>query len=232
MHSQWDGENLELQIHSEDRVASVTYKFTELITERQSQYQNIRVVEHERLGRTLIIADDVMSASRETEYDQAMLDLLPAGNSLKVLIMGGGDRSLAAELCRLPRVRNVTCCEIDPEVLAVCDQYFPVAMNGEMSKLDLKVCDAFQFLHQHSQEYDVLFDDMTVDPCGCGPDYRLQLAREFHGKWIISQTGEFRSSAAARILHLLQEVPAEFHRLCRCVPSFAARWTFTRYRLQ
>ena len=93
MHSQWDGENLELQIHSEDRVASVTYKFTELITERQSQYQTIRVVEHERLGRTLIIADDVMSASRETEYDQAMLDLLPAGNSLKVLIMGGGDRS-------------------------------------------------------------------------------------------------------------------------------------------
>ena len=232
MNSQWDEDGLSLTIYSEDRVGPVRYKFSGILEERKSPFQIIRVMDHEAHGKTLIVGDDVMSANSDTEYDRAMLDLLPDMDHMRVLIMGGGDGSLAAELCDLPNVARVTCCEIDSEVLDVCRRHFPISLNGEAHKLHVNVGDAFRYLYENADKYDVVFDDMTVEPTHASEDYRLNLARAFRGKWVISQTGEHKSKSETRIIRLLQdEATAEFHRFCRYCPLFETFWTFTKYRL-
>ena len=229
MISRWDGSNL--TICSQDRRGPVVYEFDEILEEVTSPFQKIRVARHRTLGKTLIVGDDVMSNAADTAYDQAMTSLLPNREGLRVLIMGGGDGSLAAMLSGHHKIKSVTSCELDPQVIEVCNRHFPVHLNGFAGRTKTVIGDAFEHIKNHANDYDVIFDDMTVEPNGADEDYRIRIASSFRGKWIISQTGEHGSCLAANVMMSLQSIPADFCRICRHVESFETVWTFTKYKL-
>ena len=222
----WDPTKLELSGEYAHNTG-YWYKFDKLVVERISRWQTIRVVEHSVFGKVLLIDCDVMGSEHDNTYDEAMLELLPK-DAKRVLVIGGGDCSLARNLCKLSSVAHVTVCDIDPAVPEVCREHLPQELNEKVTVLHE---DAFNYLQAHKDEYDVLFDDMLPQPHGAGIDYWVDLAKTFRGKYVIGQTGGHASDLPGHIRSSLRAVGAEVTQISRYVPTYLEHWSFTRYRL-
>lgn len=108
-----------------------------------------------------------------TEFDefsyQEMISFLPLNahaNPQRVLIVGGGDGGVAREVSKHPLVKDVWQVEIDQKVIDVSKQYLPnMAVGFESPKLNLLVCDGFDYMKNHQNEFDVIITDSS-DPIG------------------------------------------------------------------
>lgn len=80
--------------------------------------------------------------------------------------MGGGDGGVAREVAKHPGVDRIVQVEIDASVLKVSRDYLPFMASGlDHPKVTLNVGDGFEFMKQHSQEFDVIITDSS-DPVG------------------------------------------------------------------
>ena len=83
-----------------------------------------------------------------------------------MLIVGGGDGGVAREVAKHPLVERIVQVEIDPKVLEVSRKYLPsMGVGLDNPKVILNVADGFQFLKQHTGEFDVIITDSS-DPIG------------------------------------------------------------------
>lgn len=83
-----------------------------------------------------------------------------------VLIVGGGDGGVAREVSKHPLVQNIVQVEIDSKVVEASKKYLPFMASGFSSeKLTLKICDGFQYMREHKNEFDVIITDSS-DPVG------------------------------------------------------------------
>ena len=201
-------------------------KFDELLEERKSKWQTIRVLAHKVFGKVLLIDEDVMGSEKDETYDKAMVALIPPRKN--ILILGGGDCSLAARLCKRIEVERVTVCEIDPEVVEVCRTWLPEPLNA---KVEIVNEDAFPYLDAHKDEFDVLVDDMIPRPHNSGQGYWIDLAHTFRDKWIVGQTGGHAAGLPTKISEALIGVGAAVVQTSVYVPTYLEHWSFTRYRL-
>lgn len=98
-----------------------------------------------------------------------MISFLPLcchPNPEKVLIVGGGDGGVAREVSKHPKVKEIVQVEIDAKVIEVSKKYLPfMAVGFDSNKLTLHVGDGFEFMKEHSQEFDVIITDSS-DPVG------------------------------------------------------------------
>lgn len=84
----------------------------------------------------------------------------------QVLIVGGGDGGVAREVAKHPQVERIVQVEIDPKVLEVSKKYLPsMGVGLDHPKVTLNIGDGFQFLKQHSGQFDVIITDSS-DPVG------------------------------------------------------------------
>lgn len=84
----------------------------------------------------------------------------------KVLIVGGGDGGVAREVAKHPEVEKIVQVEIDASVLEVSRNYLPFMASGlDNPKVTLKIGDGFEFMKQHSNQFDVIITDSS-DPVG------------------------------------------------------------------
>ncbi|XP_030029663.1 spermidine synthase [Manduca sexta] len=146
-----------------------SFEVKEVLHSEKSDYQDIDVYETTSFGRVLVL-DGIIQCTQKDEFSyQEMISFLPLcchKNPEKVLIVGGGDGGVAREVAKHPKVKQIVQVEIDAKVIEVSKKYLPfMAVGFDSPKLTLHVGDGFDFMKNHSQEFDVIITDSS-DPIG------------------------------------------------------------------
>ncbi|CAB3223976.1 unnamed protein product [Arctia plantaginis] len=149
--------------------ATFSFEVKKILHSEKSDYQDILVCESTSLGKVLVL-DGIIQCTEKDEFSyQEMISFLPLcchKNPEKVLIVGGGDGGVAREVAKHPKVKEIVQVEIDAKVIEVSKKYLPfMAVGFDSPKLKLHVGDGFEFMKNHSQEFDVIITDSS-DPVG------------------------------------------------------------------
>ncbi|HWF65271.1 MAG TPA: polyamine aminopropyltransferase [Rhizomicrobium sp.] len=151
-----------------------TMDVTRVLADEKSRYQHIRIFDTVANGRVMTLDDIVQITSRDESAYADMLTHLPIlehGKVERVMIVGGGDLSIADEALKHASVKEVVLVDIDGRVIELCEEHFG-AINAKAFKdkrLRLEVADAFEFLGRKSSKnrFDLIIADRP-DPVGPG----------------------------------------------------------------
>ncbi|XP_075974352.1 spermidine Synthase [Anticarsia gemmatalis] len=149
--------------------ATFSFEVTKVLHTEKSKYQDVLVCDSKSLGKVLVL-DGIIQCTEKDEFAyQEMISFLPLcchKNPEKVLIVGGGDGGVAREVAKHPKVKQIVQVEIDDKVIEVSKKYLPfMAVGFDSPKLTLHVGDGFEFMKNHSNEFDIIITDSS-DPVG------------------------------------------------------------------
>jgi spermidine synthase len=147
---------------------------TKLLADEKSRYQHIRIFDTVANGRVMTLDDIVQITSRDESAYADMLTHLPMlehGAVERVMIVGGGDLSIADEALKHGRVKEVVLVDIDGRVIELCRKLFG-EINAKAFKdkrLTIEVADAFEYLGRKASKnrFDLIIADRP-DPVGPG----------------------------------------------------------------
>ncbi|KAJ8984015.1 hypothetical protein NQ317_012238 [Molorchus minor] len=147
----------------------LSLKVKEVLYNEKSEYQDVLVFESTNNG-TVLVLDGIIQCTQKDEFSyQEMITFLPLCSHPKpekVLIVGGGDGGVAREVNKHPLVKEFVQVEIDEKVITASKKHLPFMSKGfSSSKLTLKVCDGFEYMKKHKNEFDVIITDSS-DPIG------------------------------------------------------------------
>lgn len=155
-----------------------------IVYQGASQFQEILVFDSSRCGRVLVLDGGLQLCTHdEFAYHEtlAFTALSCHENPKKVLIIGGGDGGMAREVLKFPSVESITVCEIDKEVVQICQELLPELGNSfNNPKVDLKIQDAFEYLKEKKNEFDVIICDST-DPEWTAGKSSCLFGEDFYG---------------------------------------------------
>src|SRR6201995_5563767 len=131
---------------------------TKVLADERSQYQHIRIFDTVANGRVMTLDDIVQVTTRDESAYAEMLTHLPIlehGKTERVMIVGGGDLSIADEALKHKGVKEVVLVDIDGHVVERCREHF-AAFNAKAFKdkrLKIEIADAFEYLgHPQAKE--------------------------------------------------------------------------------
>jgi spermidine synthase len=144
------------------------------LVEEKSRFQRIRIFDSVANGRVLVLDDIVQITTRdESAYAEMLthLPLLEHGHAERVMIVGGGDLSIADEALKHKSVKEVVLVDIDGRVVELCREHFP-EINSKAFKdkrLKIEIADAFEYLGRPESKgrFDLVIADRP-DPVGPG----------------------------------------------------------------
>ncbi|KAK3594006.1 hypothetical protein CHS0354_040753 [Potamilus streckersoni] len=112
------------------------YGSLELIFEKDSQHQNIKIYKTEDMGKILCLDDELMIGDKDIIYTETLLGV-ERNNFLDktILILGGGDGGLLHEL-RKYHPRHVLLVEIDKEVVQACRTHLRGVCGDSLDHLE------------------------------------------------------------------------------------------------
>jgi spermidine synthase len=164
------------------------------VVEKNSLYQNILIFDSKYFGRVMTL-DKVVQI---TEYDHhgysEMLTHVPVlahGNIKKVLIIGGGDGAIAAEVLKHKEIEEISICEIDEEVINLSKIYLKKINKGSLnnSRVNIIIKDASKLIE--NKDFKNYFDLIIADrPDPIGPGKNLFKIKFYENiKNILSERG-------------------------------------------
>jgi spermidine synthase len=144
------------------------------LVDEKSLYQRIKVFDTVNNGRVLILDDVVQMTTRDESAYAEMLTHLPMfehGRVERVMIVGGGDLSIADEALKHRTVKEVVLVDIDGRVVELCRKHF-AEVNARAfrdRRLTVEVADAFEYLARPEarSRFDLIVGDRP-DPIGPG----------------------------------------------------------------
>jgi spermidine synthase len=144
------------------------------LVDEKSRFQRIKIFDTVANGRVMMLDDIVQITTRdESAYAEMLthLPLLEHGRAERVMVVGGGDLSIADEALKHKGVKEVVLVEIDEQVIARCREHF-AEINARAFKdkrLTIEVADAFEYLGrpQSKNRFDLIVADRP-DPVGPG----------------------------------------------------------------
>lgn len=142
----------------------------------QSPYQIIEVSDLEILGRVLVLDNIIQLSSLDSARYHEALAHIPMSNvshPTRVLVLGGGDGILIHELLKYEGV-IVDLVDIDQRVCELSREYLQDLNKGALDaeRANVYYEDAFEFCRNCTEEYDVIFADIT-DPHPDSPSNSL-----------------------------------------------------------
>jgi spermidine synthase len=149
-------------------------ELTAVLADERSKYQRIKIFDTVANGRVMTLDDIVQITTRdESAYAEMLthLPLLEHGAAQRVMIVGGGDLSIADEALKHRNVKEVVLVDIDGRVVELCRKHFS-ALNAKAFKdkrLKIEIADAFEYLGRPSSKarFDLIVADRP-DPVGPG----------------------------------------------------------------
>lgn len=144
------------------------------LAEEKTAWQRVRIFDTVANGRVLVLDDIVQLTTRDESAYAEMLTHLPllehAGAS-RVMIVGGGDLSIADEALKHRSVKEVVLVDIDGRVVELCREHF-AAINDKAfadRRLRIEIADAFEYLGRKDSKgrFDLIVADRP-DPVGPG----------------------------------------------------------------
>ena len=147
---------------------------TQVLADERSKFQHIRIFDSVANGRVMTLDDIVQITSRDESAYADMLTHLPMlehGKVERVMIVGGGDLSIADEALKHKGVKEVVLVDIDGRVIELCKKLFG-SINARAFKdkrMTIEVADAFEYLGRKSSKnrFDLIIADRP-DPVGPG----------------------------------------------------------------
>ncbi|MGL5755600.1 MAG: polyamine aminopropyltransferase [Paraclostridium sp.] len=140
-----------------------------VILSTQTKYQKIVMTKHKDDLRLYLNGNIQFSEKDEYRYHEAIVHI-PMGASKShenILILGGGDGLAVRELLKYDDVKNITLVDIDKEMVDICKTNPLVTDINHNSlsnnKVKLVYEDAFEFLENTKDNYDVIVVDLP-DP--------------------------------------------------------------------
>jgi len=151
-----------------------TMEVTGVLADERSRFQHIRIFDTVANGRVMTLDDIVQITSRdESAYADMLthLHILEHGKVERVMIVGGGDLSIADEALKHKSVKEVVLVDIDDRVIELCRQHFG-EVNAKAFKdkrMVIEAADAFEYLGRKSSKnrFDLIIADRP-DPVGPG----------------------------------------------------------------
>ena len=146
----------------------------EPLVDEKSQYQHIKIFDTPINGRVMTLDGVVQITTRDESAYAEMLTHLPIlehGKVRSVMIVGGGDLSIADEALKHKAIKEVILVDIDGKVVELCKKHF-----GEINakafrdkRLKIEIADAFEFLArlENKARFDLIIGDRP-DPIGPG----------------------------------------------------------------
>jgi spermidine synthase len=144
------------------------------LADEKSRFQRIKIFDTVANGRVMMLDDIVQITSRdESAYAEMLthLPLLEHGAARSVMIVGGGDLSIADEALKHKSVNEVVLVDIDGRVVELCKKFFS-EINAKAFKdkrLKIEIADAFEYLGrpESKNRFDLIVGDRP-DPIGPG----------------------------------------------------------------
>jgi spermidine synthase len=144
------------------------------LVDEKSKYQRIKIFDTVANGRVMTLDDIVQITTRDESAYAEMLTHLPIlehGKAERVMIVGGGDLSIADEALKHKGVKEVILVDIDGQVIERCREQF-AEINARAFKdkrLKVEIADAFEYLgrKENKNRFDLIIADRP-DPVGPG----------------------------------------------------------------
>jgi spermidine synthase len=164
----------DLQVERLHQGYAQSMEITKVLADEQSRFQHIRIFDTVANGRVMTLDDIVQITSRDESAYADMLTHLPMlehGKVERVMIVGGGDLSIADEALKHKNVKEVVLVDIDDRVIALCKKHFG-GINAKAFKdrrMVIEAADAFEYLGRKSSKnrFDLIIADRP-DPVGPG----------------------------------------------------------------
>lgn len=161
--------NLWFTDKDDDQALSLRYT-GEVLFDKQSEYQHVKVLDTNRYGRMLALDNMVMTTEKDEYHYHEMIShpaIFTHGNIKNVLVIGGGDGGTIREILKHSSVEKVTMVEIDGTVVEACKEHLPnIAAEFDNPKLNLRIEDGIEFVkNAEAESYDLLVVDGS-DPVG------------------------------------------------------------------
>lgn len=144
------------------------------LVDEKSRFQRIKIFDTVANGRVMTLDDIVQITTRdESAYAEMLthLPLLEHGRAERVMVVGGGDLSIADEALKHRGVKEVVLVEIDEQVVVRCRELFSEinAKAFQDKRLTIEIADAFEYLGrpQSKSRFDLIVADRP-DPVGPG----------------------------------------------------------------
>ena len=149
-------------------------ELTAVLADEKSPFQQIKIFDTVANGRVMALDDIVQITTRDESAYAEMLTHLPIlehGSAKSVMIVGGGDLSIADEALKHKGVKEVVLIDIDGRVVELCRKHFG-ALNDKAFKdkrLRIEIADAFEYLGRAASRarFDLIIADRP-DPVGPG----------------------------------------------------------------
>lgn len=158
--------------HEEPQMGFTHALDMQLLHREQSPFQLIEVYDHAEFGRVLVL-DGLIQASQADEfiYHEMAVHVPVLGrkrDSLRALIIGGGDGGLLREMLVHDHIEQVVMAEIDRRVIEISNEY--LAVNGDYNdpRVTLVCDDAANYVAEavgRGETFDLIFLDIT-EPVG------------------------------------------------------------------
>ena len=140
-----------------------------VLIKKNSQYQEIIVIENEYYGKALMLDGCWMTSLKDEKYYHECL-VHPALSSIdvkyNVLIIGGGDGGTARECVKYSQIAKIDLVEIDEEVIKISKKFLK-EIGGKAwndKRLNIHIDDGIKWVKKTRDNfYDVIFIDCS-DP--------------------------------------------------------------------
>ncbi|XP_008331728.1 spermine synthase [Cynoglossus semilaevis] len=226
----------------------VEYDFDQVLYEEDSAYQNIKIFHSPQFGNILVLNGDINLAESDLPYTQAIMGSGKENYTGKeVLILGGGDGGILAELVK-QKPKMVVMVEIDQKVMDGCRMYMRKTCGDTLDTLEgdcyqILVEDCVPVLRKYVQEgrmFDYVINDLTAVPISTEPEEEstwefLRLILDLSIK-VLRPTGKYFTQGngvcVKEALSLYEEqlgklcCPVDFSKEEVCVPSYLELWVF------
>jgi spermidine synthase len=145
---------------------SMTVAAEEVLCRHRSAYQLIEIFETEAFGRMLLLDGHVQLAERdEAAYHETLvhMPLLSLHQPKSALVIGGGDGGVIRELVKHPVLSRIVMVDIDQDVIECCRRFLPSlsADSFEDPRVELIIADAFAWLEECDEQFDLVISDIT-----------------------------------------------------------------------
>ena len=164
------------------------------VVEKNSLYQNILIFDSKYFGRVMTLDKVVQITEHDHHGYSEMLTHVPIlshGNIKKVLIIGGGDGAIAAEVLKYKEIQEISICEIDEEVINLSKIYLKKINKGSLnnSRVNIIIKDASKLIE--NKDFKNYFDLIIADrPDPIGPGKNLFKIKFYENiKNILSERG-------------------------------------------
>ena len=164
------------------------------VVEKNSLYQNILIFDSKYFGRVMTLDKVIQITEHDHHGYSEMLTHVPIlshGNIKKVLIIGGGDGAIAAEVLKYKEIEEISICEIDEEVINLSKIYLKKINKGSLnnSRVNIIIKDASKLIE--NKDFKNYFDLIIADrPDPIGPGKNLFKIKFYENiKNILSERG-------------------------------------------